>query len=140
MQYMKLRVIKPSSANIQAEFYHRCRLAGINCILEHKYDDCRFDILCYDRANNVFAIIEAKYAKDGYVINKFSRQWRKYNRYGIPLFYIANDNDINTVFNDIVRLNKNTPEYNASLKPAPGTDPNAGRRVSKKVNGVRVPR
>ena len=128
---MKLRSSRYSSSNIQAEFYHQCRLHNVNCMLEHIYDDCRFDIVCYDSDNNIYAIIEAKYNPGDYVINKNSRQWKKYNRYGIPIFYIANFKDVDNVFVEILKLSKNTTEYNASLKPLPGTDPNAGRRVKK---------
>lgn len=79
-----------SEANVQAEFYHQCKLHRIKCRLEYKYENCRFDCVLYDKNKNVYAIIEIKNRKRKFAPNVNGKQATKYKRFNIPIIYILN--------------------------------------------------
>ena len=81
-----------AEANIQAEFYHQCRIREIDCLLEYKRGHCRFDIvILQDR--QAICIIETK--RFG-TRKRFedTKQFKKYNRYGVPVIRVSGFKDI----------------------------------------------
>lgn len=73
-----------SEANIQAEFYHHCRLLGIKCVLELSTPVGRLDIAILNQEKtHLLAIIECK--KESREIRDYSKQFRKYKTIGVPV-------------------------------------------------------
>jgi len=73
-----------NEANIQAEFYHHCRLLGICCILELSTPVGRLDIAILNAdKTHLLAIVECK--KESREIREYSRQFRKYKSIGVPV-------------------------------------------------------
>jgi hypothetical protein len=75
-------------ANIQAEFYHQCKLNNIKCYLHYKIDHSVFDAIII-KDNTIIKIIEFK----SYVTNRDgkinTKQLKKYSQYGIPIVLIT---------------------------------------------------
>lgn len=93
---------RQAEANIQAQFYMRCKQAGISCLLEYKQDNCRFDAVVY-KDDNVICLIEIKNytehtANKKVFGGKKTKQFEKYEAYGYPVFYIYNENYVDAVF------------------------------------------
>lgn len=86
-----------AEANIVAELYHQCKIAGVKCYLAYKLGHCRFDavIISHDR---IIAIIEAKSWRRPHSIKEVvaTKQYEKYSRLGPLLLYV-------TSFEDVVR-------------------------------------
>lgn len=83
-----MKFIRPKrlpEANIQAEFYHRCRLLGLRLCLEYKYEHCRFDAVMLDNKDNIYAIIEFKSRIKPIIGDYNTKQIKKYQQYGIPI-------------------------------------------------------
>jgi hypothetical protein len=93
-----------TEANIQAEFYHSCKMNGINCYLEYKIDGCRFDAVIYDNTNEILAIVEIK----SYITDKEPRrntkQIKKYSLHSLPIFMISRLDQIESVIDEIKKL------------------------------------
>lgn len=91
-------------ANLQAELYYQCRLAGIdNILLEYKLPKeqvkgkrgCRFDAVIFDDNQNIILLIEIKSRGSKERSEIFnSKQVKKYREYGIPINVINKDTDI----------------------------------------------
>ncbi len=83
----RLKRCRLPEANIQAECYHRLRQLGIKSCLEYKHDHCRFDMVVL-KGTEIIAIVEFKNRKDrNAVVNKNSRQYLRYSKYGVPVIY-----------------------------------------------------
>lgn len=75
-----------SEANIQAEFYHQCRLLGVPCVLEFitpvgRHDACIFS----PDFTHLRAIVECKNNRCG-MFNPASRQYQRYKSLGVPIY------------------------------------------------------
>jgi len=78
-----------SEGTIQAECYHRLRLLDIESHMEHRHENCRFDLVIV-KDGNILAIIEFKnYARDYSHRKRLrnSKQFQKYSSYGVPVIY-----------------------------------------------------
>ena len=104
---------KVPEANIQAEFYMLCRKHNIPVLLEIKYKNCRFDAVVF-KNDKPIAIVEVKnysIKTSTRGLKKTSRQWIKYNSFGLPVIELLNSKMIFNAFDEVVRiynLNQNT--------------------------------
>lgn len=102
-----MKFIRPKrlpEANIQAEFYHRCRGIGLRLCLEYKYEHCRFDAVMIGDDDMVYAIVEFKsriYPIDGVYDTK---QIRKYSQYNIPIVLCFSYKEIDNAINECKKL------------------------------------
>jgi len=84
----RLPYVRVSEANIQAECYHQLKLRGIDSYLEFKHDHCIFDMIIYDKKNDIIAIVEFKSRKE---VNKdkvyMTKQIFRYSQYGVPVLF-----------------------------------------------------
>jgi DNA-binding MurR/RpiR family transcriptional regulator len=85
-----------TEANIQAEFYHQCRLKGVECYLEYKHEQSRFDAIII-KNNDVVLIVEFKSYKTDKKGKTKTKQLDKYRQYGIPVLLITRMNQIEQV-------------------------------------------
>jgi hypothetical protein len=78
--------MKDSEANIQAEFYHRARLLGLEVQMEMHTPVGRLDaaILSSDRSH-LLAIVECK----RYKISRDAVQIKRYERIGVPVYILS---------------------------------------------------
>ena len=84
-----------SEANIQAELYNRLRLLGIKCYLEYAHENFRFDMVILNK-DDIIGIVEIKSrTRNIGIVNKNTRQYRKYHSYGLPVIYCTNMSEIN---------------------------------------------
>lgn len=86
---------KLPEANVQAEFYHRCRNfhrcrnLGLRLCLEYRLDNCRFDAVMINSRDEIYAIVEFKsWIRDKDVMNYDSKQLQKYRAYGVPVVFL----------------------------------------------------
>ena len=97
-----------SEANIQAEVYHRLRLAGITCYLEYKYQNCRFDMVIV-KGDEIILIVEFKSRiKQIGKINTKGKQYQKYTAFGVPVLYCTHQSEIE----DTMRVIRKYHSYN----------------------------
>lgn len=81
---------KLPEANVQAEFYHRCRNLGLRLCLEYRLDNCRFDAVMINSRDEIYAIVEFKsWIRDKDVTNYDSKQLQKYRVYGVPVVFCS---------------------------------------------------
>jgi hypothetical protein len=75
-----------SEANLQGEFYHACKLIGLQCALEVSTRAGRLDavVLSADRGR-ILAIIEVKKHAFSF-LNGHSSQIIRYKRLGVPVY------------------------------------------------------
>lgn len=78
-----------SEANIQAEFYHQCKLATVKCYLEYTLDNCRFDAIIYNESNEIVFIVEFKSYKTFKPEITSTKQIEKYKKHGIQIIMIS---------------------------------------------------
>ncbi|WMX12387.1 hypothetical protein [Aureispira sp. CCB-E] len=79
---------KISEANIQAEFYHQCRLYKIPFYLEFKYENSRFDGVVFDtKTHEILIIVEFK-SKVKSKKEYNTLQIKKYKKYNLPIIVI----------------------------------------------------
>lgn len=81
-------------ANIQAEFYMRCKLAGIPILLEYKVKGARFDAVILDN-DTITHIIEFKSMTPSGIARRLAspkklKQIEKYERFGLPVILVVN--------------------------------------------------
>ena len=142
-----------TEATIQAEFYHQCRLKGIQCALEYsafiRFVDGRrspisiFDMVILNRERTkVWAIIEVK--KDETHSHEYTwyntEQGKKYKKYGLPIYLVITMQDIKTIINVIIRdlyipsgyYKPNPPK--AKKESQPNNRPNGRVITYKKIN------
>ncbi len=93
-----------TEATIQAEFYHACKLANLECHLEHvvpktqqiSNKGCRFDAVIVVN-NRIAAIIEIKKpnrkGRDPYWYVT-TPKYKRYSQYGPPVLYVFGTKDI----------------------------------------------
>jgi len=95
---------KMNSANIQAELYRRCYMAGLECILEHRHDKSRFDAIIV-KDGEIKVIIEVKNHRRDYGEKSINtKQLQKYRSYGVPVMLIRGMSDLD---NSIKWLSEN---------------------------------
>lgn len=96
-------------ANVQAEFYHQCVNNGINCYLEYRsawngLSGCRFDAVIHNHVE-ILAIVECKSIANSYrrKLRKqnwlSSSQYKKYSKFGVPIYLITCVEEIPEVIN-----------------------------------------
>ena len=102
-----MKFIKPSriaEANIQAEIYHRLKLAHIDCYLEYKVKKIgRLDIIILLN-DEIVCIIEVKSYKIQKDFNYDSKQIARYRQLNIPILGCGNLKDIDTLIVKIKKL------------------------------------
>ena len=87
-------------ANILAEFYCQCKAAGLNCFLEHTYRGSRFDAVII-KDDFIVAIVEVKSYSNTRPPNTETKQFEKYRRFGVPLFWITRLSQVSEVVKGI---------------------------------------
>jgi len=92
-----------AEANIQAEFYHQCKVRGIECYLEYKHEQSRFDAIITEEEYIRF-IVEFKSYKTNKKGKTKTRQLDKYRQYGLPVFLITRMEQIDRVIASILFL------------------------------------
>lgn len=95
MLYHKQDLYSVHSANLQAEFYHQCRINNINCCLEYYTEHFgRFDcvITSYNK-KEIIRIVEFK-KHSNLSPNLNTKQVNKYLKTGVPVYVINNFNQI----------------------------------------------
>jgi hypothetical protein len=103
---MKLEIKhRIAEANIQAEFYHQCKLNKIPCYLEYKIERSRFDAVIYEeKSKEILCLLEIKSYKYEYDdANIDTKQCKKYSKYRIPLIYIVRMSDIEEVIKYLLK-------------------------------------
>lgn len=81
-------------ANIQAEFYHQCRLRQIKVFLQFPYEDCKFDCIVLDKSKKkILCVVEIKYRKTTKK-NYNTKQMKKYRNFDVPVFLVTSKEDI----------------------------------------------
>lgn len=98
----KYKLNKIHSANIQAEFYSRCKENNIICYLEFKDKNSRFDALVFNDDLQKKAIIEFKSYKDkNKKTNLFTKQILKYTTYNLNIYVITRFEQIDEVISKL---------------------------------------
>lgn len=95
------RPAKITEANIQAEFYHQCKLNGINCYLEFTHGKCRFDAIIYNNEGVVRFIVEFKSYKTNRPEIIDTGQIKRYSSYNIPVIMITRMQHIENVISKL---------------------------------------
>jgi hypothetical protein len=90
-----------SEADIQAEFYHHARLAGVTVTLEYVTPVGRLDIavLSHDRTR-LLAIVECKKARE--YMNTQSMQMMRYRSIGVPVLTLTHFDEAKKVLINVV--------------------------------------
>ena len=104
-----MKFIKPdriAEANIQAEFYHQCKLNGIECYLEYKHEHSRFDAVIIQNDEIEF-IIEFKSYKTDKAAKLNTKQLDKYRKYGVQIFVITRMETVYLFVNQIQAILRN---------------------------------
>lgn len=104
---MKVDLSKqPHQDNLKAEIYHQFRIQSIRCasweiICEYKNDNCRFDLIIYDKETlDVFVIIEVRRIGVRKAPKLNGRKHTKYCSSGNVL-YIGHFHEIDNLFDCI---------------------------------------
>ena len=95
---------KIHSANIQAEFYSRCRKLGIPCVLEYRYGKLRFDAIIHN-GKDILAIVEVKnhkYPND--TRHSTTRQIAKYSDFGAPVILLNHYTRIEKAIDTVISI------------------------------------
>jgi hypothetical protein len=85
-------------ANIQAEFYYRCKQEKIPCMLEYTIEGARFDAIIHNN-KRISHIVEIKSMTERAKRRRLARsrmpkQITKYLQHGLPVLVIINVDDI----------------------------------------------
>lgn len=93
---------------VKAELYCKLKEKGFNVRGPVTSDDSRFDLVVFDKDNNVKCIIEVKKWKPEEVKKKSNRpktktQHEKYNKYNLPLLTCYRSN-LNETIEDVTKL------------------------------------
>lgn len=81
--------MKISEADIQAEFYHCCRVLSLACTLEFSTQMGRHDVFILNSdCSLVLAIVECK--RPAYKGNGESWQFKRYRLLGVPVYLLHN--------------------------------------------------
>ena len=91
-----------SEVNIQAEFYHRCKMLGINVYLGYRHENCIFDAVIFNESNEIVVIVEFKSYIDELKENYDTKQIRKYKRYNIPVYICGHMNRIDETIDKVM--------------------------------------
>jgi len=98
-----MKFIEPkrlAEANIQAEIYSRCKALGIQCYLEYKTVDCRFDVIII-KGGEITHIIECKsYARNN-PKKENTKQIEKYKKFEVPILLCGRWDDIDQIISTI---------------------------------------
>jgi hypothetical protein len=95
-----------AEANLQAEFYHQCKLRSIPVFLEYRsiwneMRGCRFDAVIHHRSR-IIAIVEIKaptlYPQRRRRLWGKTKQAAKYRSFGLPVFLLISESDFKGVF------------------------------------------
>ncbi len=98
--------VRQTEPNVQAEFYHQCKLTGLPCFLSYRSlwsgpapNDAHFDAVIHDD-REIWAVVEFKRGwKDARRRCRWanSRQCVKYKAYGVPVFLVTCPDEIQPV-------------------------------------------
>lgn len=92
-----VRKRKVSTATIQAEFYHQCRLKGIYCVLEYTHKNMRFDAVII-KNSYITHIVEVKnYRRANNETFKRTKQFKKYATVGVPILLVDHWNSVKNI-------------------------------------------
>lgn len=87
-------------ANILAEFYCQCKTVGLQCVLEYTVYHSRLDAIIV-KDGFIVAIVEVKSYSTDRPPNTQTKQFEKYLRFGVPLFWITRFNQVSKVVSEI---------------------------------------
>lgn len=97
-----MRICLYTEANHQAEFYHQCKVHGIECALEVNTPAGRHDLVVLNAARNAFvAIVECK--KTGSHTDPNSWQLTRYRMIGVPVYLLKSGADALPLLQRIIR-------------------------------------
>jgi|SRR5882724_5685095 len=111
-----MNFIKPkhlSEATVQAEIYSRCKESNIECYLEYRYENCRFDIIIVSN-EKILGIIEVKRAHHINTKKQLKKQKEKYSISGLPIhicFCLGDIPHTMTVINNWLEKQANISNY-----------------------------
>src|SRR5271154_7035683 len=98
-----------NEANIQAEFYHACRLIGIQCVLEVFTVVGRLDAVIFNQQRTYFlAIVEVKKEQHRFA-NGSSKQILRYKQLGVPVYGLSWEKDPHRLAATIKAKHANDP-------------------------------
>lgn len=97
---------KPHQDNLKAEIYHQFKCQGyyrhFSMRCEHKFCNCRFDMVAYDSTTlEIFALIEVRRIDAKKPPRVTGNKHIKYSAHGCKLFYISQFDKIEELLNDI---------------------------------------
>jgi hypothetical protein len=92
-------------ANIQAEIYKRLKELGIESILEYKFKEfkLRADLIII-KNDEIICACEIKSWSKPREINSQGKQFQKYLKLGIPVFYCGRFEKIDYLIKEIIEL------------------------------------
>ena len=100
MQFIKPRRIP--EANIQAEIYKRLKEMNIESMLEYRFKEFRLRAdLIVIKNNEIICACEVKSKVSDRPVMTFGKQFQKYMKLGIPIFYCLNLKEVDRVVGKI---------------------------------------
>lgn len=108
-----MQFIRPKrlpEANLQAELYKRLKDIGIGSCLEYHFKDFRLRAdLIVIKQNEIICACEVKSYRTDREPHLDTKQYQKYLKLNIPIFYLVNLKNLDTIIYKITNL------YNRSL-------------------------
>ena len=136
-EHMKIVLKRLPEANIQAEFYHRCREEKINCILEYKVGNCKFDAVVYDDKRNALLIIEFKSYKTNKAPKTNTKQIEKYKKHGLSIMMVTRFDDVEWAISYIKDNFAKKRKSTKLILPPMGNLGRAARTATRRNTGQR---
>ena len=97
IEYTKNKI---PSAQIGAEFYHKCRQVDIDLHMEYRLDKSRFDCVMVKNGRIILIIeFKSKKIKNSKKVKTSGSQYTKYSQYGIDILYVNHMDCINDCVN-----------------------------------------
>ena len=97
--------MKITHGTIQAEIYCRLKKLGVKSQLEYKYGNSRFDVAVFDNSDKILCVIEVKRSSR---CKKQTKQRKKYEQFGFPVFYCCGYSEIYKTVGLVYKLTNNT--------------------------------
>lgn len=97
---------KATESDVQAEFYRRCRNAGLEIHLEYRVSGCRFDAVIV-RGDHIVAIIECKprvERRQKQAIIREESQRTRYGSFGVPVIWVRGLEDVEAGYAEVRRI------------------------------------
>lgn len=98
-----------AEANLQAEFYHACRLIELPCVLEVHTPAGRIDAAILNKARtHLLAVIEVKRDRSAFMDGR-SQQIQSYKQLGLPVYGLAQGDDPHRLARSIAAATATAP-------------------------------